>query len=83
MFELYTTNRSPIGREILRRRGRRTIQFSKMIIPVLNQVVRPFTAKWHQMSRLGALEDEAMRRKFREDLQVLLTDMRNCNRIPA
>lgn len=37
-------------REILRRRGRNTIQFSKVAIPVLNQVVRPFTAKWHRES---------------------------------
>ena len=29
----------PVGREILRRHGRHTIQFSKVIMPVLNQVV--------------------------------------------
>ena len=71
----------PICREILRRRGRQTIQFSKVIIPVLNQVVRPFTAKWHRLSLLGAFEDEAARGEFREDLQGLLADMRNCNRM--
>lgn len=73
----------PITREILRRRGRHTVEFSKVAIPVLNQVVRPFTAKWHQRSRLGAFEDEAMHREFREDLQALLADMRNCNRMLA
>ena len=52
-----------------------------MIIPVLNQVVRPFTAKWHRLSLLGAFEDEAARGEFREDLQGLLADMRNCNRM--
>lgn len=73
----------PICREILRRRGRQTIQFSKVIIPVLNQVVRPFTAKWHRMSLRGAFEDEDARREFREDLRGLLEDMRNCNRMLA
>ena len=73
----------PIGREILRRHGRRTIQFSKVIIPVLNQVVRPFTAKWHRMSLLGAFEDEDARREFRKDLQNLLVNMRNYNRMLA
>ena len=72
-----------VTREILRRHGRQTIQFSKVIIPVLNQVVRPFTAKWHRLSLLGAFEDEAARREFRGDLQGLLTDMRNCNRMLA
>ena len=72
-----------IVREILRRHGRQTIQFSKVIIPVLNQVVRPFTAKWHRLSLLGAFEDEAARREFRGDLRDLLADMRNCNRMLA
>ena len=37
-------------REILRQRGRGTIQFSKVAIPVLNQVVRPFTANLNVQS---------------------------------
>lgn len=73
----------PIAREILRRHGRQTVQFSKVIIPVLNQVVRPFTAKWHQRRLFGAFEDEATRIEFREDLRNLLVDMRNCNRMLA
>ncbi len=67
----------PVTREILRRHGRQTIQFSKVAIPVLNQVVRPFTAKWHRLSLSGAFEDEAMRSEFREDLRGLLVDMSN------
>ena len=73
----------PLTREILRRHGRQAIQFSKVIIPVLNQVVRPFTAKWHRLSLIGAFGDEAGRREFRGDLQGLLADMRNCNRMLA
>ena len=38
-------------------RGRGTIEFSKIAIPVLNQVVRPFTARWHRESLAGAFDD--------------------------
>ena len=35
----------PVTREILRRRCRSAMSFSKIAIPVMNQVVRPFTTK--------------------------------------
>lgn len=73
----------PTTREILRTRGRGTIQFSKVAIPVLNQVVRPFTAKWHRESLAGAFENEAKRREFREELAALQEDLRNYNRMLA
>ena len=65
-------------REILRRRGRNTIHFSKVAIPVLNQVVRPFTAKWHRESLLG-FEKAGKRKKFRKELEALQKDLRNYN----
>ena len=70
-------------REILRRRGRGTIQFSKVAIPVLNQVVRPFTAKWHSESLIGAFSDEIKQAEFRNELKVLQGDLRNYNRMLA
>ena len=73
----------PTTREILRTRGRRTIQFSKVAIPVLNQVVRPFTAKWHRESLAGAFDNEAKRSEFREELAALQEDLRNYNRMLA
>lgn len=72
-----------ITREILRRRGRGTIQFSKVAIPVLNQVVRPFTAKWHKESLEGAFEHESKRKEFRRELAALQEDLRNYNRMLA
>lgn len=57
------------------------MQFSMVIIPALNQVVRPFTAKWHRRDSSGEFEDEDARREFRRDLRCLLADMRNCNRM--
>ena len=73
----------PTSREILRRRGRGAIQFSKVAVPVLNQVVRPFTAKWHKESLAGAFDDETKRKEFREELAVLQDELRNYNRLLA
>jgi len=33
------------------------IQFRKIAIVVLNQVIRPFTVKWHRLSLAGAFND--------------------------
>lgn len=73
----------PTSREILRRRGRGTIQFSKVAVPVLNQVVRPFTAKWHKESLAGTLDDERKQKEFREELAALQGELRNYNRMLA
>ena len=73
----------PTTREILRRRGRTALHFSKVAIPVLNQVVRPFTAKWHQEVLAGAFDDAAKRSTFRDELSALQADLRNYNRLLA
>ena len=73
----------PTTREILRRRGREAIAFSKVAIPVLNQVVRPFTAKWHRESLAGAFDDPVKCQAFRAELEVLQADLRNYNRMLA
>ena len=73
----------PITREILRRHGRGTIQFSKIAIPILNQVVRPFTAKWHKESLSGSFNDAGKREEFREELAVLQDELHNYNRMLA
>ena len=78
VYSLFQTTR-----EILRRRGRKTISFSKVAIPVLNQVVRPFTAKWHRESIEGAFQQEGRREEFRRELESLREDLRNYNRMLA
>ena len=78
VYSLFATTR-----EILRRRGRDTIGFSKVAIPVLNQVVRPFTAKWHRLSLAGAFHTEEGRAEFRAELETLQADLRNYNRMLA
>lgn len=73
----------PTTREILRRRGPGAAEFSKVAIPVLNQIVRPFTAKWHKESLAGAFNHESKRQEFRAELQALQQELRNYNRILA
>ena len=73
----------PTTREILRRRGRSTIEFSKVAIPVLNQVVRPFTAKWHKESLDGAFSDSSKCQEFRQELEALQEELRKYNRLLA
>ena len=73
----------PTTREILRRRGKGTVQFSKVAIPILNQVVRPFTAKWHRESLSNAFGHAEKRKEFRKQLELLQEDLRNYNRLLA
>ena len=70
-------------REVLRRRGRRAINFTKIAVPILNQIVRPFTAKWHGKRLAGELADEDIRHEFRDELAILQEDLRNYNRMLA
>ena len=66
-----------LTREIIRRNGRGCIEFTKIAIVVLNQVIRPFTAKWHRLSLAGAFSDREKCLEFRAELEVLqqrLTD---------
>ena len=78
VYSLFSTTR-----DVFRRHGRRTVEFSKVAIPVLNQVVRPFTAKWHQESLAGVLKKTAKREEFRRDLMSLQSDLRNYNQMLA
>lgn len=73
----------PTTRDILRRQGRGAEQFSKVAIPVLNQVVRPFTAKWHKESLSGAFDEPSKREEFRRELAALQEDLLNYNRLLA
>ena len=73
----------PLTREILRRQGSGCGEFAKLAIPVLNQIVRPFTARWHRLSlRDGAL-DEIYKDEFRTELGVLQARLRDYTRALA
>ena len=74
---------APATRDILRHHGRASIQFSKVAVPVLNQIVRPFTAKWHRESLAGSFKHESKTMQFREELASLQLELRNYNRLLA
>lgn len=64
-----------LTREVIRSHGRDCIEFTKIAVVVLNQVVRPFTAKWHKLSLQSAFKDPDKCIEFRselEDLQEIL-----------
>ena len=43
----------PLTRETMKKYGKECVQFLKISVPVLNQVIRVFTAKWHKFSLEG------------------------------
>lgn len=61
----------PLTREVIKENGRHCIEFTKIAIVVLNQVIRPFTAKWHRMSVQGAFSDSESCQEFRKELAEL------------
>ena len=65
-----------LTREILRRHGPSN-EFAKLAIPVLNQVIRPFTAKWHKLSLASAFQDSAKCEEFRAELSWLQLRLRH------
>ena len=48
----------PLTRDIIKTNSRNCIEFTKIAIVVLNQVVRPFTAKWHKKSLYRIYRDK-------------------------
>lgn len=67
----------PITRDIIKKQGRDCIEFSKIAVVMLNQVIRPFTAKWHRLQLSGSFEDKEECRKFRDELALLQPKLRN------
>jgi hypothetical protein len=77
IYELFSLTRATI-----RRHGRHCINFTRIAVVVLNQKVRPFTAKWHPRLLAGDL-DAQERVAFRDELRELQTDLRNYTRLLA
>lgn len=65
-----------ITRDIMKDNGRSCIQFSKLAIIVLNQVIRPFTAKWHILSLQNAFDSPVQCQAFRSELKDLQNELR-------
>src|SRR5262245_50131554 len=66
-----------VTREVLRRKGRECVEFTKIAVIVLNQVVRPFTTRWHQKMLAGELKNTTGKKQFRDELAALQVVLRN------
>lgn len=61
----------PATRSILKSRGRQCVEFTKLAVVVLNQIIRPFTAKWHMVSTEDGFGKPETCQQFREELAAL------------
>lgn len=65
----------PVTRQVLKNNARRCPEFTKLAVIVLNQVVRPFTTKWHRLSQQKAFDDLEKRKEFRNELTKLQIEL--------
>lgn len=65
-----------ITREILKTKGRQAQQFTKIAVIVLNQIIRPFTAKWHKKKLEGAFNVSEECNIFRSELLDLQSQLK-------
>lgn len=70
IYSLFKTTR-----KVLKEQGPDCVEFTKLAVIVLNQVVRPFTAKWHRKSLEGDFDKESECTKFREELAKLQVEL--------
>jgi hypothetical protein len=77
IYELFGLTRATI-----KLHGRYCINFARIAVVMLNQKVRPFTAKWHRRMIDGEL-DGAANKEFREELRLLQIDLRNYTHLLA
>ena len=66
VYSLFKTTR-----DILKKYGPNCSEFSEIALAVLNQKVRPFTAKWHRKKLKGAFKSKAKCAQFRKELASL------------
>ena len=72
---------SPLTRQIIKENGREWIAFTKIAIVILNQILRPFTAKWHKLSFEGAYKDPKKCKEFRSELTEIQQILRRYNQM--
>lgn len=72
-----------ITRQVLKNNTRNCTEFTKIAIVVLNQVIRPFTAKWHRLSLQGTFTDVDKCKEFRFELEMLQTTLKKYTKMLA
>jgi hypothetical protein len=73
----------PLTREIIKKNGRHCINFAKIAVVVLNQIVRPFTTKWHPQLESGGATAPDKAQEFRDELRQLQNQLRQYARLLA
>lgn len=72
-----------ITRNIIKENGRKCQKFARVAIIILNQVIRPFTAKWHKLSEDGSLNSPDQCALFRSELKELQLKLINYSKLLA
>ena len=73
----------PLTREILKKNGRHCANFTKIAIVVLNQIVRPFTSKWHLIFNTTESVSAEQIEIFRNELAYLQIELKKYARMLA
>lgn len=73
----------PMTRQVLKNNTRNCTEFTKLAVVILNQVIRPFTAKWHRLSMQGAFDNPKKRGEFRGELSTLQVTLRKYTKMLA
>lgn len=60
-----------VTRDLLKQKGRKAEVFSKIAVVILNQKIRPFTAKWHKRLLDNRLEKPEEKESFRKELEEI------------
>lgn len=73
----------PLTRDTIKRHGRQCNEFAKIAILVLNQIIRPFTTKWHGRMEAGDFGGPQTSQEFRDELACLQQDLKNYTKMLA
>lgn len=73
----------PTTRDVIKKNGRHCVEFTKIAVLILNQKIRPFTAKWHRLASQGAFTDQEKCAEFREELSNLQGTLKLYSRMLA
>lgn len=73
----------PLTRQIMKDNGRNFMEFTKIAVLVLNQIIRPFTARWHKVSVDKGFSEERTRRELRTELAALQSQLKKYTRMLA
>jgi hypothetical protein len=60
-----------VTRKVIKEHGRHCEAFARIAVVILNQRIRPFTAKWHRLAVAGELKKPEAKDAFRKDLAEL------------